>query len=157
MANDTSWSSLWATGRDDRLPGLKLVWLGLLAGAISYLVLYFGGMAVKSLAQMRGVLPNIAWEHLEGFSRGAAITIGALTLAWRLIYRIEGQAHWGRALVVVGIVLFGFLVWPTPWTYRRFGCDVYQISRFMGARERVTTIPACEPAPADETPTASGS
>lgn len=139
----------WKPGPDRKLPWLRLLWLGLLAAALSFLVLYFGGFGLKAYHGVRfdSTWPESRWwDLLRLFSLGGAVAIGTLTLCWRLIHRVEGQSHSGTALVVVGVVLFGFLVWPTPWTYRQFGCTVFQINRIMGHYREVAKMPSCEPA-----------
>ena len=147
--DDGSW---WKAGPDGKIPPLKLLWLGLLAAVISFAVLYFGNVGLKGYYGLKFNDPQFPgpawWEWLRWLSLGGAVTIGALTVAWRLINRVEGQAHWGMALTLIAAVLFAFLVWPTPWMYRQYGCTVYQINRFYGNSTEVTTIPSCEPAPA---------
>lgn len=144
--DDGSW---WKAGPDGKIPPLKILWLGLLAAAISFVVLYSGNVGLKGYYGLFNGEPfpeSEWWRWLYWLSLGGAGTIGALTAAWRLIYRIEGQAHWGMALTLIAAVLFAFLVWPTPWMYRQYGCTVYQINRFYGNSAELTTIPSCEPA-----------
>jgi hypothetical protein len=145
----------WATKSVDeegKISWPRLVWIGLLAAVLSYLVLYYGGEALKSYNTLRGgpeipPPPTTDWSRwLKRLSVGGGIAIGALVLAWRLIYRMEGQPHVGMALAVLAVVLFGIFVWPTPWKYEQFGCAVYQINRVRGHFQEVTKVPSCEQA-----------
>ena len=147
----------WALDEDGKLPWLQLLWIGLLAAVLSYLVLYHGGEALKSYNELRGgqndPTPRRAdWpDWLKRLSMGGGIAIGALVLAWRLIYRTEGQAHMSTALAVLAVLLFGIFVWPTPWKYEQFGCGVYQINRVRGEFHEVTRVPSCEQVPSPAT------
>lgn len=128
----------------------RLVWIGLLAAVLSYLVLHFGGEALRSYNALRAgsaPTPFADWPPwLDSLSVGGGVAIGALVLAWRLIYRTDGQPHVGAALAVLAVVLFGIFVWPTPWKYEQFGCAVYQINRVRGHFQEVAKVPSCEQA-----------
>jgi hypothetical protein len=134
----------------DRLSWWELLWLALLTAILCFLILYFGGIGLRAYHGVRfdSALPFGPgwWDLLLRFSFGVAVALGTLTLVWRLIYRKRGQAHWGTALLVIGVLLFGFLVWPTPWTYPQFGCTVFQINRLVGHYKEVTKVPMCEQA-----------
>jgi hypothetical protein len=138
----------WANRDDGKLSWLRLLALSLLALILSYLVLYYGGIALKTYSGLAdAVSPDDRFhDWLRELSRGGAIAIGALTLAWRLINRNQGQARLGTALALIAVVLFAVLVWPTPWSYKRFGCDVFQVNRIRGEPQKITTIPFCEQA-----------
>ena len=151
---DKWWYPYLVVDREGKIPWPRLLWIGLVAAILSYLVLYYGGEALKSYQQLRGDAPIAppppkdwsAW--LDKFSMGGAIAIGALTLAWRLIYRTDGQSHLGTALAVLAVLLFGIFVWPTPWKYKQYGCTVFQVDRVRGQYKPVTHVPFCEPTPA---------
>jgi hypothetical protein len=156
---DGNWfERLWAPRNDGKLSWARLLTLSLLAVALSYLVLYYGGIALKTYSGLRAADSPISpdaqfYDWLQVLSRGGAIAIGALTLAWRLINRNHGQARFGTALALIAVVLFAVLVWPTPWSYKRFGCDVFQVNRIRGEPLKITTIPFCEQAAAGGAPT----
>jgi hypothetical protein len=159
MADETQsdrswWDRYWVVDDAGKIPWPRLLWIGLLAAVLSYLVLYYGGEALKSYHELRGgnlgpPPPPKDWSAwLNKLSIGGGIAIGALIVAWRLIYRTDGQSHLGTALALIAVLLFGIFVWPTPWTYKQFGCTVFQIDRIRGHYTEVTKVPFCEPAPA---------
>jgi hypothetical protein len=123
--------------------------IGVYSGLIALLVLLAGGVALRAYYAVRypehvGWPSTEWWVWLVVFSGGGGVVVGTVATAWRLIHRRRRQPHWGTAMVVLVVVLFGLLVWPTPWTYRQYGCDVLQINRFIGRISVIAKIPACE-------------
>jgi hypothetical protein len=122
---------------------------GFYAGLIGFLILLAGGVALRAYYAVR-YTEHAAWPTLEWviwlfvFSLGGGVVVGTVVTAWRLVNRKPKQPRWGVGLIVLVIVLFGFLVWPTPWSYRQYGCDVLQINRFIGRVSVIAKIPACE-------------
>jgi hypothetical protein len=118
---------------------------------LALLVLLFGGLALRAYAGMRfrehlNPPDDQWWVWLGVFSVAGGIAIGALAVCWRLANRKKGEARWGMALALLVIVLFGLIVWPTPWTYRAYGCKIFQINRLIGRMTPLdTTVPGCKP------------
>lgn len=134
---------------DNELSWRDIIKVGLIVAVLSFLLLFFGGLALKTYDELRYQGPgeplDLAWlVGLVFFSVGGAVAIGTITIAWRWMHRRPSQPQWGMAFVLLAIVLFGILVWPTPWKYREFGCKVYQLNRFFGGYREVTTLPSCE-------------
>jgi hypothetical protein len=129
----------------------RIAYLAFLAAAIAFVIIFFGGIAAIGYADLKGK----EWSagqvaSLFAVSFGSAIVVGALLAAWRLINRRTPQ--WGVAAVVIAVLLFAFLVWPTPWTYVEHGCVVHRVNRLFGTYDNKTQLPSCEPKPAgDET------
>ena len=138
---------------DDPLTRAELWRLFGLAALMSFLVLLFGGLALRAYAGVRFsdyLRPPAEdwWGWLFLFALAGAVTFGALAVSWRLAYRKYGDPRWGMALALLVVVLFAVLVWPTPWTYREYGCKIFQINRFIGRMTEVpTTVPGCVGAP----------
>ena len=130
------------------------IWnIGLTTGLLAFLILFAGGLALRAYFLARFTVPvggpfEVWLKWLFVFSLGGGVVVGTLAAAWRLINRRRGQPHWGAALIALVLVLFGLLVWPTPWSYRTYGCDVLQINRFIGRSSVIARIPACEAVPA---------
>lgn len=128
-----------------------IITVGLIVAALSGLVLLFGGLALKAYARLRydgGAAPPYNWWWigvLVVFSLGGAIAIGTISVAWRWMHRKRAQPQWGMAFVLLAVILFGLLVWPTPWKYKEFGCKVYHLNRFVGGYRKVADLPSCEP------------
>jgi H+/Cl- antiporter ClcA len=130
------------------------IWkIGIYAGIIAFLILFFGSLAYRAYFVARFTEPVarpteewLLWMLV--FSLGGGVVVGTLAAAWRLINRRRRQPRWGTAVIVLAFVLFGLLVWPTPWSYRTYGCDVLQINRFIGRSTPIAKIPACEAVPA---------
>jgi hypothetical protein len=124
-----------------------IVRIALLTALIVALLLWAGGIALNSygVIRFRYVTEklDVLWHvYLMFFALTGGIVAGALAGAWRLINRRE--ARWSAAGFIAIVVLFALMVWPTPWTYRQFGCKVFQVNRFVGNWTQVTTLPACE-------------
>lgn len=136
----------------DRLTFWEILNIGLTTGLLAFLILYFGGLALRAYFVARFTEPVGGpfeeWRKwLFVFSFGGGVVLGTVAAAWRLINRRRRHPRWGVALIALVVVLFGLLVWPTPWSYRKYGCDVLQINRFIGRSSVIARIPACEPAP----------
>lgn len=134
--------------KSDELSPWRIIWYGLLTAIIVFLVLYAGGYAYGLYQSLRFRDPLVvldgAWgTQLRSFALFGAMAAGTMVAAWRIINRT--QPNWSAALVLLAVFLFGLLIWPTPWTYREFGCKVFQINRFVGRPTEVVTLPACEP------------
>jgi hypothetical protein len=136
---------------DAPLPTPKLFKLFGLAALMAFLVLMFGGLAVRAYVAFRRAEDVLAYQHdfwgaLFTFAIAGAIALGALVVSWRLAYRKGDDPRWGMALFLSIIVLFGLLVWPTPWKYSEYGCKIFQINRFIGRyTELPTKVPGCDP------------
>ena len=135
------------------LPVREIFKLGGEAVALSFLVLFFGGLAHRAYSVLRYKEPeavlscglNCDWvKSLLVFAVCGAVTVGTILFAWRLSHPKRSSPGWGLAAALLAVVLFGLLVWPTPWTYREYGCEIFQINRFVGSRERIARLP-CEP------------
>ena len=136
---------------DERLTRHDLWRLFALVAAMAFLIILFGGLAFRAYVGVRftDMLPKPDrdwWVWLITFAVAGAIAIAAVAICWRLAHRKKDEARWGRALALLLVVLFGLLVWPTPWTYREYGCKIFQINRFLGRMTPLETkVPGCEP------------
>lgn len=136
--------------------GPKDLWdLGWKTGVVSFLALCFGGLALRAYSVLRFKEPTKLPEptklldfdwllSLVIFGLCGAVTIATLVVAWRLVHRKRSAPNWSMAFVLLCIVLFTLLVWPTPWTYREYGCQVFQINRFIGSRTPIAQLPSCD-------------
>lgn len=146
--------------QNEDLSWMEVIKVGRLAAAISFLALVSLGVALRAYSALRFpeevAQPEGAWWlWLFEFGVGGAVMVGTVAVAWRLANRKRSAPRWGMAVVFLSIVLFGLLVWPTPWTFREYGCKVFQINRVLGRPTEVTTLPSCETkdtvAPGDKT------
>jgi len=133
----------------ERLRSREIWTIGWTTGILAFLILFFGGLASRAYFLARFTDPVgtsfeqwLIWLFL--FSLGGGVVVGTVAAAWRLIHRRRRQPRWGIAVIALIFVLFGLLVWPTPWSYRTYGCDVLQINRFIGRSSVIARIPACE-------------
>ncbi len=137
------------TTNDESLKPDELEGLFWRVSGLAFLVLLFGGLALRAYAGMRFMdhftVPGYQWWVWLGiFSVAGGIAIGALVVCWRLANRKKEEARWGMALGLLLVVLFGLLVWPTPWTYREYGCKIFQINRLIGRMTPLDTqVLAC--------------
>ena len=128
----------------------KALWtLAWRVAVVSFLVLFFGALALRAYWVLRFARPETVWDwewvlSLLVFAVCGAVTTGTLAVAWRLMHRKKAAPNWSMAFVLLGVLLFGLLVWPTPWTYREYGCQVFQINRFVGSRTPIAQLPSCD-------------
>jgi hypothetical protein len=128
----------------------KDLWkLGWQTGVVSWAVLFFGGLGLRAYAVLRFSEPKdlLDWSWLFSlfvFGVCGAVTIAVLAVGWRLAHPKRSAPSWGLAFILAVVVVFGLLVWPTPWTYRQYGCDVFQINRALGTRTQITRLPSCD-------------
>jgi hypothetical protein len=121
-----------------------LVW-----GAIGFGVLLGGGAAARAYMALSGQgIPLFAfcqfWLPLLLFSAGGGLTIGLFILVWWLVIRLGFS--WALGFVVLGLVLFGVFVWPTPYRYsevtriegrNKVTTAVFRINRLTGHAEKI--------------------
>lgn len=139
---------------DDDIVGLKDFWtLGWQTGVVSWAVLFFVGLGLRAYAVLRFNEPEPLLDRhwllaLLVFSLCGAVAVAVLAVGWRLGHRKRSAPGWGLAFVLAVVVVFALLVWPTPWTYRQFGCEVYRVNRILGNQSRVARLPSCDDKPA---------
>ncbi len=143
MADDVGPSELWTLGWE--------------TAAVSWAVLFFGGLALRAYAVLSFGEPKPLLDcdwllSLFVFSVCGAVAIAVLAVGWRLAHRKRAAPGWGLAFILLAVMLFALLVWPTPWTYRQFGCEVYRVNRILGNQSRVARLPSCDDRPVSAYP-----
>lgn len=141
----------------DLTPELSLLEIfrtALWAAGLSCLLLVSLGLARRAYSALRvpgAQLPPGAWlpshdwlQTVVLLAVSGGVSVGILVFTWRLVHRKRWAPSWGMAMFLLVIVLFALLIWPTPWTYREYGCKVFQINRILGTRSEVVGLPGCE-------------
>jgi hypothetical protein len=118
--------------RDEAFRRLIVSW-SLAAG-----VLFGAGLAAQALMSLMPGGPPFAWTFLEPlavFSVGGGLAVAALRVAAGLVAR-------SGALVVaiLVVVLWGLIIWPTPFKYRVVDKQLYKINRVMGSVQPVPHV-----------------
>lgn len=99
-------------------------------------VLFFGGLSVQELARLLGgpvVLEGdeFVWR-LVLFSIGGGVVVALWGLANR------HKPRWGLGLFLLALILFGLLVWPTPfWYYEGPKRELVRVTRVTGAEKLI--------------------
>lgn len=107
-------------------------WLGLGGG-----VLFFGGLSARGLAGLMewpGRLVRLDWWQFLGLLLMFSVGGGVVVALWGLGNR--RRPRWRLGLVVLALILFGLLVWPTPFKYYKGrGGELVKVTRITGAKE----------------------
>ena len=160
-------SALPMSGEHDGNVSPKELWgLAWKVAAVSFLVLGFGGLALRGYAVLRfsdsamkvpKLLKGDWLESLLIFAVCGAVTFASVVVAWRLMHPKRSAPGWSLGVIVLGILLFTILVWPTVWTYREYGCQILRINRLTGTPTDIATLPGCAPKETRDTHGSSGS
>lgn len=104
-------------------------WFALGAG-----VLFFGGLSVRGLAGLLAWQVKPDWWQFVGMLLMFSVGGGVVVALWGLGNR--RRPRWRLGLVVLALILFGLLVWPTPFKYHkgREG-ELVKVTRITGAKE----------------------
>lgn len=109
-------------------------WFGLGAG-----VLFFGGLSARGLAGLLkwpGRLVELDWWQFFGMLLMFSVGGGVVVALWGLGNR--RRPRWRLGLVVLALILFSLLVWPTPFKYYKGrGGELVKVNRITGAKEAI--------------------
>ena len=109
---------------------------------IVFVLVLFGSVAIDA-GRAAPTWPDPWAKERLLFAFACAVVAGVLVLTWRLIYRKPDEARWGMAVMLVALLGFLVLVWPTLWRYHDYGCDVLKTHRLTGHPEWLTS-PTCK-------------
>ena len=161
---------------EDNVPIGRVLRAGAYAAIVIVLVVFGMGAMLRAYSELRPggkvwIRPDDWVWPLIGLSLASGLVVGALVIGWRLMNRRQNDPRWGMALLLIAILLFAAIVWPTPWAYREYDCAIVQVNRITGQeglrvpttlcseprveaeRDRATPAPSSPAAPAPGPPT----
>jgi hypothetical protein len=101
-------------------------------------VLFGAGLAANALMSLMPGGPPLTWTFLQPlvlFSVGGGLAVAALRVAAGLIARSGALV-----IAILGVALWGLIIWPTPFKYRVVDKQLYKINRVMGSVEPVPHV-----------------
>src|SRR5688572_3337458 len=105
---------------EDIVPISRVLRVGVYAAIVIVLVVFGMGAMLRAYSELRPggkvwIRPDDWFWPLVGLSFTSGLVVGALVTGWRLMNRRQNDPRWGMAMLLIAIVLFAVIVWPTPW------------------------------------------
>jgi len=129
---------------EDAVPLRDVLRVGGYAAIVVAIITFGIGWMVEAYAKLRPAakidLPSDWSWFLAQFSIAAGLVAGALVIGWRLMNRRPNEPRWGMAMLLVWLVVFAVVVWPTPWVARKYDCAILHVNRVTG-HERLPRVP----------------